>query len=177
MGSKQQGSPHRWILGSERPSHIGWKSWSYDSVEVQACCWWCLGAEECRDKKKSFSRCTGTLTIALQNRIKGTLFISGSPSEFSVAVNFLFAKYFLGMRIALLCCSSELSQASSSMVWQTLWKSSKIRCIMPDNDFSKPHLYENYFNMVSAVAIQSRQWSSIHDLLFTYSATILVFDS
>lgn len=46
---------------------------------------------------------------------------------------------------------------------------------MPDKDFSKPHLYENYVNMVSAVELQSRQSASIHE--YTYSATTLVFDS
>lgn len=90
-GGKQAaglGSPHRQILGSERPIPVRQKSQRWDVVEVQACCWWCLGAERWREELRSFSRCTGTLTTALQNRIRGKLFTSGSLSGFSVAETF-----------------------------------------------------------------------------------------
>lgn len=102
-------------------------------MEVQACCWWCLGAEEYRGELRSFSRCTGTLTIALQNHIKGKLYFWLSVRVFR-SWDFLLVKYFLGAQIALLYCSSELSHASPSTIWQTPQKSSKIRYVMPDSD-------------------------------------------
>lgn len=52
--------------------------------------------------------------------------------------DFLLVKYFLGASIVLLCCSSELSDASSSTVWQAPQQPSKIRCMMPDRDLPNP---------------------------------------
>lgn len=83
--------------------------------------------------RRSFSRCTGTITIALRNRIKWKLFVSGSLSGFSVAETFCL------WSISLVCklpsCAALLSFHMLRPVQSDrLQQSSKIRCVMPDND-------------------------------------------
>lgn len=92
-----------------------------------------LWEQRSREELRSFSRCTGMLTTALQNRIEAKLFISGSLLEFSV-LKLSACEIFpwcTNCPLVLLFWSSTCF-AQYSLTDCT--KSHKIRCMVPDND-------------------------------------------
>lgn len=118
-------SPHREI--SEKPNGISWKTWSWDSVEVQACWWWSLGTEE-----------LGGAEVFQQmywhiHHSSAGLYWRKNYLWLSVRVAETFCLWNISL-VHKLFCFSDFPHGLPGTIWQTAQKSHKMRCMVPDND-------------------------------------------
>lgn len=121
-------SPHREI--SEKPNGISWKTWSWGSVEVQACSWWSLGTEELGGAEV-FQQ----MYWHIHHSSAGSYWRKNYLWLF-VRVAETFCLWNISLVHKLPTCSAFLTFHTVCPVQsdKTALQSHKIRCMVPDND-------------------------------------------